>query len=302
MVWATRRLVGKKNMSLRLFASIFSFILLGSSTVSHAQPAPCQRFVAGVKCEMVLKKTLGVTRECVNSSVSDDFLTADDYLFNKEVYRFTAKEACERAAYFNSAGHDGGAVTVDAGMCHFNDAMGNPEPTPVYEKAVLDRICTMNVRGPYSDLLESFKNGYTAPINKKTGKPDYRAPWKKNSELYSNKIAELESVVPEYGAEFHSGKQLEMFRVLNRWTNKGKLLSDYRVRDMPRVEMNTIPDHANQATVHHIIPKKDSFGCLCGANSIDNAVLIPKSTNNAIGNNASNPIIRRIIQTWRVPD
>jgi hypothetical protein len=252
---------------------------------------------------MVLKKKLGITRQCVRSSVSDDFLTADDYLYNQEVYRRSAKEACERAAYFNEAGHDGGAVTVDAGMlCHFDDAMGNPEATPVYDRLVLDRMCTMKVRGPYSDRLESFKNGSSVPINKKTGKPDYRAPWKKNSDLYSNKIAELESVVPEYGAEFYPGKQLEMFRVLNRWANNGKLLSDHQVRDKPRVKLNTIPGHDNQATVHHIIPRKDSFGCDCGSNSIDNAVLLPYVTNNAIDNNGAHPTLRRIIRTWRIPD
>lgn len=290
-------------MSQRLFASIFPFVLLAYSTASDAQPQKCQRFAVEIPCSMVLKKKLGVTRSCVRSSETDDFPTADDYLYNQEVYRPTANAACERAAYFNGAGHDGGAVTVTAaGMCQFNDAMGNPEATPVYDRLVLDRMCTMKVRGPYSDRLESFKNGYTVPINKKTGKPDYRAPPKKNSVLYSNKIAELESVVPEYGADYYPGKQLEMFRVLNRWANGGKLLSDYRVRDKPRVKMNTIPGHDNQATAHHIIPRKDSFGCECGANSIENAVLIPFVTNNAIDNNGAHPTLRRIIQTWRIPD
>lgn len=294
---------GKMNMSLRLFASIFSFVLFASSTVSYAQPAPCQRFVVEIPCSMVLKKKLSVTRECVRSSASDDFPTADDYLYNQEVYRRTAKEACERAAYFNAAGHDGGVVEVtSAGMCQFKDAMGNPEATPVYDRLVLDRMCTMKVRGPYSERLESFKNGSSVPINKKTGKPVFPAKWVKNSDLYSNKIAELESVVPEYGAEFYLGKQLEMFRVLNRWANNKKLLSDNQVRDKPRVKMNTIPEHDNQATAHHIIPRKDSFGCDCGSNSIDNAVLIPYVTNNAIGNNGSHPTLRRTIRTWRTPD
>jgi len=290
---------------MRLALSVALSVLPLSFQSALAEPPPCRMWQAAITCLDVIKKELGSDGPCVESGPDDEFVTDHTYRFNKAVHQKTPQAACDMTAQYNRAGYDGsGAHYVkETGECYFKDAMGQPESTLVFEVNVtLDRMCSFNVKGPFTNQFQLFLSGFTTPLDKKTGnQPEKRIKPIQNATLYSQMVNRFVNTPAIYGGEYDLNDQRPLFLTMNRFFNNGKLVSSYPRGGQVQF-LNDRTNHPLRASVHHIIPAKDSHNCPCGANDLRNAALIPRAVDTSIGNNGSNAILRQIINEWRVPD
>lgn len=261
--------------------ALAALAVLAVLAATHAQASTCQRYQNllsqcdfAANCSSPTRQEVLTYRQWLNS---DTPLDACRKYYKKHWPWYAGPLAYSQATRFEWRCHvdvnrDGVLSRSEATIAH----------TSVWLVTVTrDTCCDANVYGPYWDLAVSEPpagEGYFSP----TQKTAFKAANEFNGLLWSDASAFNTS----------GGLNVDVDQLFYH--------SDiFNLDDDGGAYLYILADQA--AEVDHIIPRKDSNGCMCGTNSNRNAAIISRGLNRAMSNDCENPARQAILNYYTLP-
>jgi hypothetical protein len=177
-------------------------------------------------------------------------------------------------------------IDDDLWMC---DRDGNPYTQ--INRATRDDHCENFVFGPYSMLSDAWV-------------ADFRIPKRPG---FGYRIVQIPFGFRFRGWAFDGTQRDAILEVNNPisgdYTSDLMEHEDLRQFEAPECKGQLRKNHPNpdcRPEIHHIVPRIDSKGCACGANSYKNALVISHKLNNAMSNNANHPALQAILTKFSI--
>lgn len=274
---------------------LLSTLAIASAVVvvsSDRAEAACEKWVAtGVAPCQVLNVSCGLG--------PPDLPFFQQKAFYDIIHQDSAKAACIAGAK-NTVWETGHTIDVyinmaedpGFGYCLAKEGSGTPVfPTDhvggwtvVYMAIPREACCERVPHGPYSNGVPGTSGGEFSSTKKTTVK--------------DANIAMNGSLKSDYGKFFADGK--------TRWFDSEPLYLSY-----DQFWYFNVDDDGNMVTkgflkvwnptysnIDHIVPRKDKFGCDCGTNSLDNALVISAGLNVKMSNNCEDENRVKILNKW----
>lgn len=235
---------------------------------------PCDGIIAQPKCSQPL-----------------DTWTPDDHIrYRRWLYADTAQEACEKYVkkhwgYDYLPAQAGPPNAIDVAPC-WKDEDGDGMITNIDK--VPGMTVHLNTQVQRDSCCDRVPNGPYSTLGQAALTPDHTFTSTQKSYIRRANVA-------DHG---------------NLWSDLTTAFGDYynqlghvdvvwnRDDDDDKIPLIYAPSAAN---VDHIIPRKDSNGCLCGTNSYANALMISFKLNNEMSNNCLHPMREYILQQFTLP-